>query len=109
MVGRADPVRAGTVDDGVFETDFANVELLAGWVLRQNGRATPLDPVELVDAVSDSLSRLSDAHDGPPPAVAAARSGRIHGSRFPSDRWGRSRPSASACSRRSSPTSWPHR
>ena len=55
---------AGTVDDGVFETDFANVELLAGWVLRQNGRATPLDPVELVDAVSDSLSRLSDAHDG---------------------------------------------
>ena len=64
---------AGTVDDGVFETDFANVELLAGWVLRQNGRATPLDPVELVDAVSDSLSRLSDAHDGPPPAVAAAK------------------------------------
>ncbi len=57
----------------MFETDFANVELLAGWVLRQNGRATPLDPVELVDAVSESLSRLSDTHDGPPPAVAAAK------------------------------------
>ena len=35
---------AGTVEDGTFETDFANVDLLAGWVLRQNGRAVPLEP-----------------------------------------------------------------
>ena len=43
---------AGTVEDGVFETDYASVELLAGWVLRQNGRAVPLEPDELVEAVS---------------------------------------------------------
>ena len=36
---------AGTVDDGTFETDFANVDLLASWILRQNGRAVPLEPV----------------------------------------------------------------
>ena len=46
---------AGHVDDGIFETDFANVDLLAGWVLRQNGRAVPLEPVELVDAVATAL------------------------------------------------------
>ena len=55
---------AGHVDDGIFETDFANVDLLAGWVLRQNGRAVPLEPVELVDAVATALSTLADAHDG---------------------------------------------
>ena len=38
---------AGVVEDGVFETDYANVDLLAGWVLRQNGRAIPLEPDEL--------------------------------------------------------------
>jgi proteasome accessory factor C len=64
---------AGTVDDGVFETDFANVELLSGWVLRQNGRAVPLEPDELVDAVADALARLAEAHDGPPPAVAGPK------------------------------------
>ena len=56
---------AGTVEDGVFETDYANVELLAGWVLRQNGRALPLEPEELRDAVVDGLSRLAEEHTGP--------------------------------------------
>ena len=61
---------AGTVEEGVFETDYAQVDLLAGWVLRQNGRAVPLEPEELRDAVGDGLSRLVDAHDGSPPAPA---------------------------------------
>jgi proteasome accessory factor C len=64
---------AGTVEDGVFETEFANVELLAGWVLRQNGRAVPLEPDELVDAVADALARLAEAHDGAPPEVAGPK------------------------------------
>jgi len=61
---------AGHVEDGIFETDFANVDLIAGWVLRQNGRAVPLEPVELVEAVGAALSTLADAHDGDAPSVA---------------------------------------
>ncbi len=64
---------AGTVEDGVFETEYANVELLAGWILRQNGRATPLEPEEAVAAVSAGLSRLAETHDGPAPATAGPK------------------------------------
>jgi proteasome accessory factor BC len=64
---------AGHVEDGVFETDFANVELLAGWVLRQNGRAVPLEPAELVETVGAALSALADAHDGDAPDVAGPK------------------------------------
>ena len=64
---------AGTVEDGTFETDFANVDLLAGWVLRQNGRAVPLEPAELVDSVAAALSALAESHDGDAPAVAGPK------------------------------------
>jgi len=64
---------AGTVEDGVFETEYANVELLAGWVLRQNGRAVPLEPEELRDAVVDGLSHLAEEHAGPPPEPAGPK------------------------------------
>ena len=64
---------AGTVEDGVFETEYANVELLAGWILRQNGRAAPLEPDELVQAVVTGLTDLAKTHDGPPPTVAGPR------------------------------------
>jgi proteasome accessory factor BC len=64
---------AGVVEDGIFETDFANVDLLAGWVLRQNGRAVPLEPVELVESVAASLATLADAHDGEAPGVAGPK------------------------------------
>jgi predicted DNA-binding transcriptional regulator YafY len=61
---------AGTVEGGVFETEYSQVELLAGWVLRQNGRAVPLEPEELRDAVSVGLGRLVEAHSGPAPEPA---------------------------------------
>ncbi len=64
---------AGTVEDGVFETDYASVELLAGWVLRQNGRAAPLEPDELVDAVSEALAALAESHDGEAPVIAGPK------------------------------------
>ena len=64
---------AGTVEDGVFETEFAEVELLASWVLRQNGRAVPLEPEELRDAVAEGLSRLIDEHHGPAPEPAGPK------------------------------------
>ena len=61
---------AGAVDEGVFETEFAQVELLSGWVLRQNGRAIPLEPENLRAAVSDGLARLVEAHAGDAPEPA---------------------------------------
>ena len=64
---------AGVLADGVFETDFASVEPLAGWVLRQNGRAVPLAPKALRDAVSDGLARLREGHQGESPALARER------------------------------------
>ncbi len=64
---------AGTVEDEVFETDFAQVDLLASWVLRQNGRAVPLEPDELREAVADGLQRLLDAHQGDAPAPAGPK------------------------------------
>jgi predicted DNA-binding transcriptional regulator YafY len=64
---------AGTVEGGVFETEFANVELLAGWVLRQNGRAVPLEPDELVESVSEALAALETSHAGEAPAVAGPK------------------------------------
>ena len=42
-------------------------------MLRQNGRAVPLEPVELVDAVVAALSTLADAHDGDAPSVAGPK------------------------------------
>ena len=64
---------AGVVEDGVFETDYSNVDLLAGWLLRQNGRALPLEPDELVDSVQAALGALVDAHDGEAPGVAGPK------------------------------------
>jgi predicted DNA-binding transcriptional regulator YafY len=64
---------AGTVEDGVFETEYSQVELLAGWVLRQNGRAIPLEPEELRDAVAEGLSHLVEAHSGDAPQPASRK------------------------------------
>ncbi len=64
---------AGSVDDGVFETEFANVDLLAGWVLRQNGRAVVLEPDELRTAVADGLAFLVETHGGDAPVPAGLK------------------------------------
>jgi predicted DNA-binding transcriptional regulator YafY len=64
---------AGTVEDEVFETEYSQVELLASWVLRQNGRAAPLEPDELRDSVAEGLTRLLDAHQGDAPAPAGPK------------------------------------
>jgi predicted DNA-binding transcriptional regulator YafY len=64
---------AGTLEDGVFETDYAGLAPLAGWVLRQNGRAIPLEPPELREAVAAGLVRLRERHTGAPPQPARER------------------------------------
>jgi predicted DNA-binding transcriptional regulator YafY len=64
---------AGTLDDGVFETDFAQLGPLVGWILRQNGRATPLEPAELRNHVAAALTRLRETHGGDSPTIARER------------------------------------
>ena len=61
---------AGTLADGVFETEYAAIEPLAGWVLRQNGRALPLEPEELRAACAEGLRRVREAHEAEPPKLA---------------------------------------
>jgi proteasome accessory factor BC len=64
---------AGTLTDGVFETEYAAIEPLAGWVLRQNGRAVPLEPEELRTACAEGLRRIQAAHEAPPPKLARVK------------------------------------
>jgi proteasome accessory factor C len=75
---------SGTVDDGVFSTDYASIEPLAGWILRQEGRARPLDPPELVAAVATGIGAVADAHDGEPSKPPRATAARLDGE--PADR-----------------------
>jgi proteasome accessory factor C len=63
----------GRVEDGVFVTEYADLGQLTAWILRQDGRAKPLDPPELVDAVGSALARVAERHDGEPPVPAAPR------------------------------------
>src|SRR5258708_8787424 len=62
--------RAGHVEDGVFVTDYASVDQLASWVLRQNGRAIPQEPADLRRSIAQALRRVRDEHGGPPPEPA---------------------------------------
>ena len=64
---------AGTVVEGVFETPYATLGPLASWILRQNGRAVPLEPPELRNEVADALRLLRDSHGGTAPDHARER------------------------------------
>ena len=63
---------SGRLDDGVFVTPYANLEHLAAWVLRLDGRAVPVEPDELRREVAASLRRVRERHEGAPPKVAGA-------------------------------------
>ena len=70
-VARAYGDERNTVDGDVFETQFASLPLLARWILRQDGRAFPLEPTELRRIVVEGARAARVAHEGPPPAPAA--------------------------------------
>jgi proteasome accessory factor C len=65
----------GRVEDGVFVTEYADLEQLAAWILRQDGRAVPLEPDGLRRAVARGLRAIRAAHQSPPPKPARARPG----------------------------------
>src|SRR4051812_2616597 len=59
------------VDGDVFVTEYAHLPLLARWILRQDGRAVPLDPPELRRLVVAGAKAAKQAHAGKPPEPAA--------------------------------------
>jgi proteasome accessory factor BC len=59
------------VDGDVFVTEYAQLPLLARWILRQDGRAIPLDPAELRRLVVAGAKAARQAHSGKPPEPAA--------------------------------------
>ncbi len=60
----------GTLEDDEFVTDYSSIDQLASWVLRQNGRAVPLEPHELKQKVGAALRRVREGHDGAAPQPA---------------------------------------
>src|SRR5689334_4534783 len=62
---------AGRLDDGAFVTEYSAIPLLTAWILRQDGRAIPVEPDELRRDAAESLRRVRDAHQGPAPTPAA--------------------------------------
>jgi proteasome accessory factor C len=60
----------GRLEDGVFVTEYSSIPQLASWVLRQNGRAVPLEPAELRREVAAALRRVRERHEGQSPSLA---------------------------------------
>jgi proteasome accessory factor C len=58
------------VDGDVFSTRYASLPLLARWILRQDGRAIPLEPSELRRLTVDGARAARRAHEGPPLEIA---------------------------------------
>jgi proteasome accessory factor BC len=59
------------VEADVFTTQYASSALLARWILRQDGRAVPLEPSELRRLVVEGARAARTAHEGAPPTPAA--------------------------------------
>jgi predicted DNA-binding transcriptional regulator YafY len=59
-----------SIDGDIFTTEYAQLPLLARWILRQDGRAIPLDPPALRKLVIDGARAARDAHRGAPPQLA---------------------------------------
>jgi proteasome accessory factor C len=60
----------GRLEDGVYVTEYSSIQQLAIWVLRQNGRAVPLEPDELRREVATALRRVRERHEGKAPEPA---------------------------------------
>jgi predicted DNA-binding transcriptional regulator YafY len=58
-------------DDDVFVTEYSTASQLASWILRQDGRAIPLEPDELRREVAQALRVVRERHEGAPPKPAA--------------------------------------
>src|SRR5439155_24835242 len=62
--------QTGRLEDDVFVTEYSSIPLLASWVLRQDGRAVPVEPPALRREVARALRAVQEAHHGEPPQLA---------------------------------------
>src|SRR5262245_2967313 len=60
----------GRLEDDVFVTEYSSLPLLVSWILRQDGRAVPLEPAALRREVARALRAVHAAHSGEPPRLA---------------------------------------
>ena len=70
-VARAYGDKRNSIDGSIFETQYASLPLLARWILRQDGRAFPVEPTELRRLVVEGARAARQAHEGEPPVPAA--------------------------------------
>jgi proteasome accessory factor BC len=61
---------AGYLDADIFVTEYASLEQLASWILRQDGRAVPQEPDELRRLLKESLQLVRQRHEGEAPSLA---------------------------------------
>jgi predicted DNA-binding transcriptional regulator YafY len=61
----------GELAGTTFTTPYASLDHLASWVLRQEGRARPLAPPQLVEDVARSAERVAEAHERAPSVPAS--------------------------------------
>jgi len=52
-----------------FETAYSDIDRLVEWILGLSGQVLPLGPREVVDAVTEALERVRDAHSGEAPVI----------------------------------------
>ncbi len=69
---------SGRLEDGIFRTEYSSLGQLASWILRQDGRAVPLEPDGLRRAVAEALVRVREAHQGAPEELSPPSSRREH-------------------------------
>src|SRR5437764_4625 len=60
----------GRLEGDVFVTEYSSLPLLASWVLRQGGRALPLEPPDLRREVARALRAVHASHGGETPHLA---------------------------------------
>jgi proteasome accessory factor BC len=60
----------GRLEEGTFVTEYSNAGQLASWIVRQDGRATPVSPPGLRQEVARSLRLVRDRHEGAPPPLS---------------------------------------
>jgi proteasome accessory factor BC len=62
--------KVGRLRDGTFATEYASLEPLVRWILRQDGRAVPQSPPELRRSVKAALELARERHEADPPRLA---------------------------------------
>lgn len=72
---------AGRLEDGVFTTDYSSLRQLSSWILRQDGRAIPLDPPQLRKEILRALGLVVKRHTRERPEPAPESSTGDEGSR----------------------------